>query len=996
MPSIFISYRISDSADITGRICDHLERRFGAGEVFRDALSIRGGNDYRDDIHQALNACRVLVVVIGPGWLNAVDAEGNRRLHQPDDWVRREIKTALGRDIPILPLLVNNAPHPSAEDLPDSLKPLAYRQNLPLRSALEFQADMDRLIERLGELVPATRALMAVPHNLPRSGAIEFVGREEDLTTLHTQLHQSDRIAITALRGMGGIGKTELALQYALHHRDLGTYPGGICWLQAKEQNIGTEIVNFALIYLNLTPPDGLDLPSQVAYIWQHWPHPVGAHRRAPSATSTPATDPLGDQPGQTLGQKAQNPALGAQPCAPTPGDVLVVIDDVSGPDEAKAYNAIKPYLPPQETCFRVLLTTRLQLGTSIQTVQIDVLSEAASLDLLRSLIGGDRVDPELDTAKALCQWLGYLPLGLELVGRFLARKPGWGLARMQQQLDQKRLEAKPLTQAQADMTAAHESIAAAFELSWQDLEPEAQELAYRLCLYALAPIAWEWIEQWYEDTDADDLEDWRDEGLVNRSLLTLDDTTNTVQLHQIIREFFRAKLELWAEAEGLKRAYDQAMVQMAQQVPQTPTRDQILAVTAAIPHLAEAATTWQRWLEDESLAWPFVGLGRFYAGQGAYGQAEPWYRDCLAVTRDHLGEAHPDVAASLNNLAILYKSQGRYSEAEPLHQEALALRKQLLGEAHPAVAQSLNNLALLYKSQGRYSKAEPLFQEALALMKQLLGEAHPDVAQSLNNLAGLYKSQGRYSKAEPLFQEALALMKQLLGEAHPDVANSLNNLAALYYSQGRYSEAEPLYQEALALRKQLLGEAHPDVAQSLNNLALLYASQGRYSEAEPLFQEALALSKQLLGEAHPNVASSLNNLAGLYKSQGRYSEAEPLFQEALELSKQLLGEAHPDVASSLNNLALLYASQGRYSEAEPLYQEALALTKQLLGEAHPDVAISLNNLAVLYANQGRYGEAEPLLVQALDMRVSLLGPAHPDTQSTQESLQILRSWMTS
>lgn len=319
--------------------------------------------------------------------------------------------------------------------------------------------------------------ISGVPNNLPRSGTNAFVGREEDLTTLHTQLHQSDRIAITALRGMGGIGKTELALQYALHHRDLGTYPGGICWLQAKEQNIGTEIVNFALIYLNLTPPDGLDLPSQVAYIWQHWPHPVGAHRRAPSATSTPATDPLGDQPGKTLGQKAQDPALGAQPCAPTLGDVLVVIDDVSGPDEAKAYNAIKPYLPPQETHFRVLLTTRLQLGTSIQTVQIDVLNPAAALELLTSLIGADRVNQELDTAKALCQWLGYLPLGLELVGRFLARKRGWTLAKMQQRLNDNRLAAQALCQAHPDMTAAHESIAAAFELSWQDLEPEAQEL---------------------------------------------------------------------------------------------------------------------------------------------------------------------------------------------------------------------------------------------------------------------------------------------------------------------------------------------------------------------------------------------------------------------------------------------------------------------------------------------------------------------------------------
>ncbi|MGB3137758.1 MAG: tetratricopeptide repeat protein [Nodosilinea sp.] len=341
-----------------------------------------------------------------------------------------------------------------------------------------------------------------------------------------------------------------------------------------------------------------------------------------------------------------------------------MIFDDVTGPNETDAYRAIKPYLPPPESRFRVLLTTRLQLGASIQPFPIDVLSPEASLALLTSLIGVERVDQELDIANALCEWLGYLPLGLELVGRFLARKPTWSLAKMQQRLNDKSLVAKALCQAQPDMTAAHESLAAAFELSWQDLEESVQELAYRLSLFALAPITWQWIENWYEGTDADELEDWRDEGLVNRSLLNIDGDNDTVQLHQIIREFFRAKLRLWPKSDGLKQDYGQSMVQVAQQIPQTPNRGQIVAVTSVIPNLAEAATTWQAWLANESLIEPFVGLGRFYKGQGAYGQAEPWYLDGLAVMRNRLGEAHPDVATSLNNLAGLYQAQGRYGEA--------------------------------------------------------------------------------------------------------------------------------------------------------------------------------------------------------------------------------------------------------------------------------------------------------------------------------------------
>ncbi len=773
------------------------------------------------------------------------------------------------------------------------------------------------------------------PHNLPRSGTKTFVGRQQDLNRVHAQLTETSRLAITALKGMGGIGKTELALQYGLLHLELGTYPGGICWLLAKEQNIGTEIVNFARIRLNVNPPDGLDLRDQVAYVWSNWP---------------------------------------------TAGDVLVVIDDVAGPNENEAYAAIKPYLPT-DSRFRVLLTTRLQLGASIRTMEITILSEAAALELLESLIGKDRLNQEPDTAKALCHWLGYLPLGLELVGRFLKGKPTWTLAKMQEQLTAKRLEAKALTQAQADMTATHKNLAAAFELSWQDLPPVAQELAYRLSLYALAPIAWEWLEEWYDGTDPDDLEDWRDGELVRRSLLDLDAASNTVQLHQMIREFFRAKLATLPEADALKRQYCQGMVAIAQTIPQDPTRDQILAVTPAIPHIAEAATTWQQWLIEENygLIRPFVGLGWLYQGQGAYGQAEPWYTDCLAVVRERLGDDHPDVATSLNNLAALYESQGRYSEAEPLYRKALAQRQRLLGDDHLDVATSMNNLASLYRSQGRYSEAEPLYRKALTLCQRLLGDDHPDVAQSMNNLAALYRSQGRYSEAEPLYRDALTLLQRLLGDDHPDVATSMNNLAHLYQSQGRYSEAESLYCEALTLRQRLLGDDHPDVAQSMNNLASLYQSKGRYDEAEPLYRKALTLRQRLLGDDHPDVAQSMNNLAALYESQGRYSEAEPLYRDALTLLQRLLGDDHPDVAGSLNNLAHLYRSEGRYGEAEPLYRDALTLLQRLLGDDHPDVATSLNNLAALYRSQGRYGEAEPLALQALQISMNALGENHPD-----------------
>ncbi|MGG6295450.1 tetratricopeptide repeat protein [Leptolyngbya sp. AN02str] len=369
--------------------------------------------------------------------------------------------------------------------------------------------------------------------------------------------------------------------------------------------------------------------------------------------------------------------------------------------------------------------------------------------------------------------------------------------------------------------------------------------------------------------------------------------------------------------------------------------------------------------------------LAELYRAQGSYTQAEPLYRRSLEIQKQALGENHPDVATNLNRLALLYHVQGNYAQAEPLYRQALAIRERALGENHPDVATSLNNLAELYRDQGNYAQAEPLFKLALTIYEQALGENHPYLAQSLNNLAALYYVQGNYTQAELLFQRSLAIREQTLGANHPDVAQSLNNLAELYRSQSSYDQAESLYQRSLAIWEQALGGNHPNVATSLNNLAEIYRAQGNYAQAEPLYQRALAIQEQVLGENHPDVAASLNNLAVLYYVQGSYIQAEQLLQRSLAIREQLLGSSHPDVATSLSNLASLYQEQSNYAQAEPFYQRSLTIREQVLGENHPDVAITLNNLANLYHEQGNYALAESLFQRSLTISEQTLGDSH-------------------
>ncbi|ARI83820.1 tetratricopeptide repeat protein [Microcystis aeruginosa] len=769
-----------------------------------------------------------------------------------------------------------------------------------------------------------------------RQGSPNFVGRQQDLKNLHEALQKEGIVAVCAVRGMGGVGKTELAVQYALSKEFQQRYVA-CYWFSLNQGDLATQILLKAAPYLAM--PEKLQklgsVEEQVKWCWQNW--------------------------------------------HPQEGQVLIVIDDV------KSLEDIPKALLPISSRFKVMLTTRQRkLSPSFRELSLGVLSEAESIELLTKIVdaeGTSRIQEEIETAKAICDYLGYLPLALELAATYLVEDEMLTLGEYLQQLN---LQDRSLSDEMVKWITAERGVVAAFALSWQRLRDLSPQLAMLLSRFAPADIPWQELVEptvnslgWEQTTVTKGRVQ-----LANLHLISIRDRKN-IAIHSLLREYFRYQ----SKQEGddfihvLQGGIASSGIAVAKTIPQNPVIADIDRVRLAIPHLELLS---QEMLDDipnpdnDNLMWAFLGVARFYEGQGQYNSAERYFDNCLEAVQSRLGDNHPHVATSLNNLAGLYRFQGRYTEAEPLYLQVLDLDKRLLGDNHPDVATSLNNLAELYRSQGRYTEAEPLYLEALDLRKRLLGDNHPDVANSLNNLAALYQCQGRYTEAEPLYLEALDLRKRLLRDNHPSVATSLNNLAELYRSQGRYTEAEPLYLEALDLDKRLLGDNHPSVATSLNNLAELYRSQGRYTEAEPLYLEALDLDKRLLGDNHPSVAQSLNNLAELYRSQGRYTEAEPLHLQALDLRKRLLGDNHPDVAQSLNNLAALYDSQGRYKEAEPLFLEALDLSKRLLGDNHPYVATSLNNLATLYNSQGRYKEAEPLYLEALDLYKRLLGNNHP------------------
>ncbi|RFP51804.1 MAG: tetratricopeptide repeat protein [Limnothrix sp. CACIAM 69d] len=447
------------------------------------------------------------------------------------------------------------------------------------------------------------------PNNLTKYGLLpdRFVGRDRDLARLHGLLQTQTQVVIAGVSGLGGVGKSELALQYARAH--LGDYPGGVVWLRAAAAC--GELVAFAqprwFAQVDFTQ---LDTPEQQAAFCQaHWPN------------------------------TATNP----------PGRVLLILDDVTD-----FVGQVQCGFPVVGDRFRVLLTSREKYLPPEARLDLEVLEPAAALALLSNLVGESRIAAERATAEKLCEWLGYLPLGLELVGSYLAADPELSLTKMQQRLEQKRLAAKALTQVPAT-TTADRGVAAAFELSWQALSEEAQRLAVLLGCFGPAPVLWAWVEGCLPNDDEEDLEAARAE-LVRLSLLErLGD--RQYGLHPLIREFFAAKLMDRADSLDLKTSVAGELLRATESISPTMTLDQVQDLGAVIPH-ARAVAEWpDRTEEIASLVARLNNdLSLFHYAQGLFGLAEVWAKRSLKILEQVLGADHPATATSLNNLATLYR----------------------------------------------------------------------------------------------------------------------------------------------------------------------------------------------------------------------------------------------------------------------------------------------------------------------------------------------------
>lgn len=854
--------------------------------------------------------------------------------------------------------------------------------------------------------------------NIPYPHNPVFTGREEILSQIERQLQVGEITAISqaqALSGLGGIGKTQVAIEYAYQHvRDYQA----VFWTLADTRE--------SLISGYITIAGLLNVPEK-------------------------------DEQDQTIVVNTVVRWLTTHT-----GWLLIL-------DNADDLTVVREFVP---SVFggHILLTTRAQaMGRLAHRIEIDTMpTDVGALFLLRRALLlapdaplEDAATIDIAIASEICEELGGLPLALDQAGAYVEEVQ----CSLQDYQHRYRTHRTHLLQRRGGLVLDHpEPVAATWALSFEKVQqqnPSAADLL-RLCafLYPDAiPVELITKEAIHLGPSlASMAEDpfLLDEALAvlgNYSLIRRNGRNNTLSIHRLVQAVLRD--EMSAESAKQWMVWTISVVNAA--FPSAVTFghwplcerylphalhciqwiEQVQIDTQEARHLLhevgyyltergryrEAEFLYQRGLaslspevetRDLHGAYFLTNLGYLYIRQGRYTEAEPLLRHALTLQEGILGVEHSATANTLENLASLYKKQGRYSDAEPLYQRVLALREKLYGPHHPSTAISLNNLALLYMEQEQDTKAEPLLQRALSLFEQQPEPDQPSTAGCLENLGQLYMRQGKDEQAEMLLQRALALSERSLGPKHIDTATCLYNLGQLFMRQGKYDQAEALHVQALSIHEQRLGHNHPDTAYLLRGLAYLSYHEGKLEQAELLYLQSLIIREQHLGPTHPDTletrqaysdflhllsmegrqlgteyphtAGCLSNLAGIYWKQERYAEAEPLLVRALTLFEQQAGPQHHDTAGCLYNLGLLSLKQGKYEQSEAFYQQALSIRERCLGPTHPHTADVLHGLAELYQCQEKYEQAENMYRRALAIREQCLGLTHPDTQETRKT----------
>jgi tetratricopeptide (TPR) repeat protein len=710
--------------------------------------------------------------------------------------------------------------------------------------------------------------------HVPYARMRNFVGRERLIQEIRETLVSGQRGAVVqALTGSGGVGKTQLCVEYAYQFEkeyDL------VWWFNSEEQNYLKEQFAQLAGRLNLVEYSASDtqLAIEEANKW------LNTHQKW-----------------------------------------LLIFDNAENPSDIN-------HLLPQRANGHVVITSRNPAWKSIaKPITLNVWHRADSVQFVLS-----RTD-QSDTGSAdrIANVLGDLPMALEQACAYI-EEVGLQLVDYLKLYEGAEEETKVALLNHLG-TGSDRTVATTIGMAVKRL-PEGSKALLNLLGY-LAPedVPVALISAGKEEVlgaaavgaQSDLLLNDAIAGLMRYSLLQR--LGDSLSIHRLLQLVTRAALDLnerkhWAEI-ALKTL--EATFPKASEGPSSwPECARLL------PHAQAAADHGESVALGEQLVGPVLYyVGSFLIDRGRFDSAEQWLVRAVRVIEKSPNANEANDVLVRTRLALVYMQQARYGEADAMFRQALksAIR---LKVANGVLNHVRFGLAELCRFQEKYTEAEQLFTLVLNLPEGTGDAEKIRVADVLQSLALVSENQRKYLQAEQLYYRALTIYQNLFGSDHWHLPNILNSLAWLLYSQKRFEEAEPLYRRSISILEREYGSDHYDLALVLNNFAELCRDNRRYVEAESLHRRSLEIRETVLGPVHPDVAQSLNNLAGDRFLQNDGAEAESLLRRALKIMEQKPGASDRLLGSICEHLALVLQARGEKSEAKTCAARAAKIFKSL------------------------------------------------------------------
>ena len=738
---VFVCYAHTDnvSPDPSKRWLDRLLEQL-APLAIQDQVcawsdkDIETGQDWHDRIQQTLEKTKTSVLLVSPAFL------ASKYIRNSELPVL--LKNAKDRGLVILPVILRHCafketkfkfPDPvnGPEELSLATLQSANPPTTPLNSLSEHEQDkallevaqrLLKILHQSSSSLPSPGVTLRPVWNIPFERNPFFTGREDILGKIREALLSSGRAAFS---GLGGIGKTQTALEYACRQKDDYSH---ILWVKAEsKESLISDFAQLASL-LNLPEKDAKDHQEIVKAV-QRW---LQRHDHW-----------------------------------------LLILDN------ADDLSLTSPFIQGLQSG-HILLTTRAQATGTILGIEVKKLPDPEGTafllrraKLITKDISYEIIPQELrDQSLAIVRELDGLPLALDQAGAYI-ETTHCGLAAYFELYKSHGIE---LLKERGLFAPGHpDPVATTWVLSFQKIEqanPAAAELL-RFCAFlhpdsipeelitegaselgpVLGPVAGNALS--FNNAIGD---------ILKFSLIHRDMNTHILEIHRLVQSVI-----LKSHAGKIHQQWVERLVRTMNKIFPYVEFENWLQCDRLLPQAQHCASLIITHKLQFSEGARLLNQCAFYLQERArYTESESFCQRALAIREKVLGLTHPDVAGSLNNLAELYRNQGKYAEAMPLYQRGLAIQEQVLGPNHPVVAKSLSNLGLLHVDQRQYEEAMSLYQRALAIQEQAFGAIHSDVALSLNNLAGLYRSQGKNAEANPLFQQALKILEEIWGSEHP------------------------------------------------------------------------------------------------------------------------------------------------------------------------------------------------------------------------------------